>query len=181
LRLKLWQNGFNPVPCLPDGKPAGIPQKVTSETQIRSWATQFESARETGILLANRKVVLVGGVDEARAVTRLWTSDVIQTSSKSPIESGLKSGVVDHWAAPVGFNREPRRSRRNGPGRIAAKFLVDYLARGPRPSTDVIEAAQASGISLITLRRAKRSAGVIAEPVRGREQRVASWVWRLGG
>jgi putative DNA primase/helicase len=59
----------------------------------------------------------------------------------------------------------------------AKKFLLDRLADGPMPKTEIEEAADAHGISNRTLYRAKDDLHVIVEKERG----VANgkWVWRL--
>jgi putative DNA primase/helicase len=58
----------------------------------------------------------------------------------------------------------------------AKKFLLDILAPGPVPKTDIEEAADAHGISNRTLYRAKDELDVIVE-----KERIAhgKWVWRL--
>jgi putative DNA primase/helicase len=55
----------------------------------------------------------------------------------------------------------------------AKKFLTDYLAAGPVPSTDVEEAAGANGISRRTLFRAKADLGVAAKKTKD------GWTWQI--
>jgi hypothetical protein len=56
----------------------------------------------------------------------------------------------------------------------AADFLEEYLAHGPRPANDVLGAARRAGHRERTLRRAKASRRVVAEPVRDAEGRLVS-------
>jgi Bifunctional DNA primase/polymerase, N-terminal/AAA domain/Primase C terminal 1 (PriCT-1) len=62
----------------------------------------------------------------------------------------------------------------------AEAFLLDTLADGPRSSREVEREAEAFGISAMTLRRARKQAGVRAVPVRlvGKEG-IQSWTWTL--
>jgi putative DNA primase/helicase len=59
----------------------------------------------------------------------------------------------------------------------AKKFLIDFLADGPMPKTEIEEAADANGISNRTLYRAKDDLKLIVEKERGRPN--GKWVWRL--
>jgi putative DNA primase/helicase len=57
----------------------------------------------------------------------------------------------------------------------ARKFLTDMLASGPKPSTEVEEAATANGISRRTLFRAKAELEVVAK----KDGENGGWMWRL--
>jgi hypothetical protein len=57
----------------------------------------------------------------------------------------------------------------------AKKFLENFLADGPKPKTEIEEAADANCISGRTLRRAKSDLGIVAEKAGLRE----GWIWRL--
>ena len=59
----------------------------------------------------------------------------------------------------------------------AKKFLLNILANGPVPKTDIDEAAEANGIAKRTLDRAKAELNVEAEKDRTSPQGV--WTWRL--
>ena len=58
----------------------------------------------------------------------------------------------------------------------ARDFLVDLLANGSVPSTDVVKHAHEAGISDRTLKRAKRDLGVVAT----KKGMKAGWGWSLG-
>lgn len=64
--------------------------------------------------------------------------------------------------------------------RVAAmKFLVEVLASGPVPATEVSERAQSADIAMKTLRRAARAIGVtIYQTGKGTDRQ---WFWRLSG
>jgi hypothetical protein len=57
----------------------------------------------------------------------------------------------------------------------ARKFLLDYLADGPKPTKEVEDAARADGHALMTLRRAKVELGVVTSGV----GMPAKWFWSL--
>jgi hypothetical protein len=57
----------------------------------------------------------------------------------------------------------------------AKKFLETFLAEGPKPKTEIEEAADANCISERTLRRAKTDLGVMAK----KDGPDGSWTWRL--
>jgi hypothetical protein len=165
-----------------------VPFPTKSESGIRYLLTDHREAGRTGIWVGG-ELVLVTSLHEARAalqpnIGRGSPSPVI--SSETPVNWGPESGVGAPGAAsspepsgePHDASKAPESPTKK-PGRTAIRFLEDYLSAGPQASTSVIEAAQVRGISLITLRRAKRPAGVLVEPVRGDGPRVDSWVWRL--
>jgi hypothetical protein len=60
----------------------------------------------------------------------------------------------------------------------AADWLRHHLADGPVPAKKAIARAGEDGISERTLNRAKGSAGVISEQMRG-DGTISGWVWRL--
>jgi hypothetical protein len=55
-------------------------------------------------------------------------------------------------------------------------WLRDRLADGPRPAAEMLAAAEASGISEIALKRARRVEGIIARKARGKH---GNWIWSL--
>jgi hypothetical protein len=126
--------------------------------------------------------IAVTSIEEARAVLRIHGPPLPRGDSK-PIESSLFDPSKGHPAADgsrgLGRQKTPHKRPGNGAGRVAIDFLISHLSGGPQASTGVIKAARNKGISLITLRRAKRRVGVIAEPIR-QDHRVREWVWRLG-
>ena len=153
LRMSLANAGFIPVPCRA-GVPAVIPGTAPSEAGIRSWATLHERATETGIVVDDHLVV-VADLEEARAAIASRPTRAFVTRP-----------------APATRIKPPPTARQAGSGLRAREFLHDHLSHGPKSSRAVIEAAQAQGISLITLRRAKRELGVLAEPVKSNGYKV---------
>ena len=152
LRMALLNAGHIPVPCR-DRKSVMILQSAPSEGAVRSWATAYPDADQTGIVVGDR-VIVVGSLEDARTAT-------------TPAKECARS------------EPPPPSSLSQSPGERAGVFLADHLAQGPRFSADVIEAAKAEGISLITLRRAKRALGIVAEPVKSNGYAIDRWVWRL--
>lgn len=58
----------------------------------------------------------------------------------------------------------------------AKQFLADILANGPVLKTEIVEAAEAHGISERTLFRAKKDLGIVVEKDRKKD---GKWYWRL--
>jgi len=86
-----------------------------------------------------------------------------------------------HWEGTTTLKardllRPPRETKQDE----AAEWLRETLADGPRPARKIFEAAQAVGFSEITIRRAQKRLGVIAER-RGEEGRRGggTWWWYL--
>jgi hypothetical protein len=67
------------------------------------------------------------------------------------------------------------RSSASNAGEIAKKFLTEQLSGGPVAKSEINEAADANGISDITLRRAKAELGVIAK----KGGFAGGWAWEL--
>lgn len=84
--------------------------------------------------------------------------------------------ITDHGIEIVPV---PQQAEREVPRGTAATFLLEYLADGPRPSTEVIQAGKQAGIAEKTLRRAKEEIGVIA--LSPQESRDKTWTWALPG
>jgi hypothetical protein len=59
----------------------------------------------------------------------------------------------------------------------AGEFIIQQLRCGPAQATDVFEAAKREGISLRTIKRAKRAIGVRARKSRGTTH--GAWMWEL--
>jgi hypothetical protein len=73
---------------------------------------------------------------------------------------------------------EAFEDHKTAPERKAAEgFLSELLAAGPVPFKQVQESATQSGISLITLRRAKISLNIVAEKTGF--SKPSAWQWRL--
>ena len=100
------------------------------------------------------------------------------------------------WPIPVGATRPgpavrrldlvdrtplpARRARRVKPQREnAAAWLLQFLADGPRPATEVRAQALAAGLHWATIRRAKDTAGV--EIFKEGFGWLGTWAWRLAG
>ena len=60
----------------------------------------------------------------------------------------------------------------------AVDWLTERLAEGPPPAAEIYDKAEAAGITKITLRRAKKEAGVITERIRGISG-SGYWIWQL--
>ena len=166
LRMALLNAGHIPVPCR-DRKPVMILQSAPSEGCVRSWATLHEHATDTGIVVGDQ-VTIVGSLEDAGTATMSAKEWLAPPSAKPP-------------KACARSEPPPSPSASQNPGQRAGVFLADHLAQGPRFSADVIEAAKAEGISIITLRRAKLALGIVAEPVKSNGYAIDRWVWRLPG
>jgi hypothetical protein len=186
LRMELSAAGIPWRACYPNGE--RVQFATVSESGIRELVNDYRGAYLTGVL-TDQGIVLVCSLDEARAALNPsppQDSPSTENTLRNRTESGFKSGVkTPGGVIPSEPLREPCNASRapgspiNKPGRAAVQFLQDHLSAGPQASTSILEAARARGISLITLRRAKRPAGVLVEAVRNNEKRVDSWVWKL--
>lgn len=89
--------------------------------------------------------------------------------------TGLSSITAEELLAP--YHDDEERSAIDE----ATDFLQDILAEGPKPAQEVIKAAKQAGITEITLRRAKKAAGVGAhrQNAEGHERGKGGWVWQL--
>jgi putative DNA primase/helicase len=61
--------------------------------------------------------------------------------------------------------------------REAKEFLLEHLRGGPANSDDLIEEAKQEGITIVTLRRAKKELGIKSRKQRGSAD--GAWVWDL--
>src|SRR5262249_19569743 len=66
--------------------------------------------------------------------------------------------------------------REQGPRDLAAVFLTQFLAAGPRTSRDIWEAAQKTAFSARTLQRAKRSLGIRCRRICTDGRPVSYWL-----
>lgn len=93
---------------------------------------------------------------------------------------GFDASVVE-WLEPVeGSAREllgDGDEAEGGASRDAETFLKALLADGPMSAQDVIEAAEANGISERTLKRAKKALGV--KSTKARATSAGGWQWSL--
>ncbi len=60
----------------------------------------------------------------------------------------------------------------------AVDWLTEMLADGPQPAAEIYDKAEAAGITKITLRRAKKEAGVLTERILG-VSGSGYWIWQL--
>jgi AAA domain-containing protein len=74
--------------------------------------------------------------------------------------------------------RHTGESERQAGRREAQEFLRQFLRDGPRTSEEVHAEAEAEGISVRTLKRAKKELGIVSEKEKGVFDR-GSWKWRL--
>jgi hypothetical protein len=92
-------------------------------------------------------------------------------------------GVVEWDAEPVRMRseqfEETLSNRACGAGLAEAmKWLAGMLAgRDAQAASEVMEKAERDGISVVTLKRAKRRLGVVSE----RDGRTGRWSWKWGG
>lgn len=84
-----------------------------------------------------------------------WEPEPVETSLAEAMESGLAL-----------------RQRRLD---AAMVWLEDALANGPQPCQEVERRAREAGLAIVTLRRAKRALGVVAQ----RQGCGYTWLWRL--
>lgn len=62
---------------------------------------------------------------------------------------------------------------------VATTFLEEALKGGGKPSDELKRAAAAEGIAWATVRRAKDTLGITAEPEKSQAGTVRRWIWRL--
>jgi putative DNA primase/helicase len=88
----------------------------------------------------------------------VWQSDYVDVTASEAMQAANE-------------NKSP------GARNEAKAFLRDYLASGPMPKTEIDEAAEASGFTAATLRRAQRELNIIARKEGfGKE---GKWIWEL--
>jgi len=68
--------------------------------------------------------------------------------------------------------------REHGRRDLAAYFLEQFLAAGPRTARDIWEAAQKAGLCKRTLQRAKRTLGIRCRRVHKEGRQVSYWLLR---
>jgi putative DNA primase/helicase len=143
--------------------------------------------RGTGSIayMAAARVVLLAGQDpenlEERAV--VWVKGNL-TAPPPSIAYKINEGQF-YWRGESGLTAAQILSPDVDTGKQSAlkeaeAFLLDALADGPRPSREVEREADAAGISAMTLRRARKQAGVRTVPIHLVGKRgVQSWTWAL--
>lgn len=77
------------------------------------------------------------------------------------------------------FNRDQEIRRKQSTPRKSKsiKWLQEQLEQGPQPATEIKQAANAAGIKLRTLYKAKKSLGVISERIGS--SNPPHWIWKL--
>lgn len=77
--------------------------------------------------------------------------------------------LIPHHTPPSNakISRTPRKSEE------AQAFIIEYLANGPRPAVEILQAGEAAGFTAATLNFAKRSVAKSHKQGRG------EWVWEL--
>ena len=103
LRVRLLAAGFVPIPCFPDGRPAVVLHTPPSESGVRSWATLYERATITSIIINGRLAI----VDEVPATPQepveLAELAKVQIAEEKRIKEAIK-------------NRERKRAKRRAQG-----------------------------------------------------------------
>ena len=109
-----------------------------------------------------------------------------------PLKNNLSKDIITNLAfsiedGRVVFEEVPVRDldieeilapqERAGESKRARKFLLETLKDGAMPATELQRLARDEGISIGTLRIAKRKLGV--RSVKGRGESGASWCWEL--
>ena len=98
----------------------------------------------------------------------------------------LETAVIEWSSEPCRLDRDEvlgagRERGQRGPKptarREAAGFLRVLLAGGPRPRAEIVELAEAAGISAATLERARKALGVLSQKARG--ERHGGFLWHL--
>jgi hypothetical protein len=105
---------------------------------------------------------------------------VITDRGDGPVVEWVAEEIAITGEEALATEAECFEDHKHAPERRAAEqFLREFLADGPRSFKQVRDAAIQSGVSVITLRRAKTSLGVVAE--RMGFAKNGHWQWRLPG
>ena len=119
-RLALLNAGLVPVPLYLDGRPAVIPSSHPSEAGVRSWATLYERATQTGVLQDGR-ITVVTEIPESRQV-RERTKNQQRKEAKRRAEGRmvrsewLKAHSAPPWAESGMSKSAWYRARKAGKG-----------------------------------------------------------------
>ena len=183
------------VSGLDGGVSAGPARGMRSRTWRRSHTYDGEAgnARDRGAGLGNVSGVwtsLIAGPDPDAA-----QQSVLRRIASDPSTEGVESlqfamVVTDAGVPSIAWSTPPHtpapsrnlaRSRRQGRSALdaAADFLRKKLADGPVPMTEVAQTADAAGIKMPTLRRAKRLLGVESEKRGQPGSDAQAWIWSL--
>jgi hypothetical protein len=149
---------------------------------LRTWLNEcgitWRASYEDGRLLEDRQVA-------AQKEHVEWFPEAGVTSIEIggewlPVANieAVKAIMVHQEIRPAPPKRPGRGKQRDyAAGYKAERFLIEYLAGGPKTAKEVIQAAKDRGISWITVRRARVVTGVVVERIR---KPIDHWSWRLG-
>jgi hypothetical protein len=97
---------------------------------------------------------------------------IIETQDKCPrIEWIGTCDIKADWLVSLPESEESRSARED-----AAEFLREFLADGPMPQESIAASAKQQGITLSTLRRAKKAVSVRSVKAQGKD---SAWLWSL--
>jgi T5orf172 domain. len=144
--------------------------KVGKSTNLQKRLADLQSGVPFPLQLIS--VQLVHDADEVEAtIQRRYAHYLSRGEWFALPEHLLRQWPID---APVlSFFPAKEASVTTAPRKEAKAWLADYLHAGPMPTTAVLAAASAVGISQRTLRRAKEGLGAIATQI------DRAWYWRL--
>ena len=124
----------------------------------------------TAIVAVARVVIAIDAPDPLRPEKRMR---VIKSNlAEMPEAIGISIGA----GGPLVIGDIPKPPKRFSAVDKAKEFLLVRLRLGPAPQQELIEDAEAQGISTISLRRAQRDLGVVATKTRGIN---GYWQWAL--
>ncbi len=156
-----------------------------------------------GIIHLNKQTIMqalyrvsgsVGFTASARSVWIIaWDRDVEKRRFFMPLKNNLSEDIITNLAfsiedGKVVFEEVPVKdldiqeilapSERAGETKRARKFLLETLKDGAMPTTELQRLARDEGISIGTLRNAKRKLGGV-RAVKGRGESGGKWCWEL--
>jgi hypothetical protein len=150
----------------------------------------YRGGGSIGIIGAARMAFVVGKdpQDENRRVLAPTKNNlaVPPTSLMFGLEEAESGSVRVNWLGQSEVSASqllatPRDEEQADARGEAVEFLNDVLADGPVPAAQVKEESEDAGITDITLRRAKKSLGVLAyrENAAGEKRGSGRWMWKL--
>ena len=117
LRVRLLAAGFVPIPCFPDGRPAVVLHTPPSESGVRSWATLYERATNTGIIINGRLAIVDEVPSTSQEPVELAELAKVQIAEENRIKEAIK-------------NRERKRAKRRAQGIVPrSEWLAAHSAK----------------------------------------------------
>jgi AAA domain len=129
----------------------------TRKTEEGKTVTADDSRGSNALIAHARSVIAIDKPDPKSESVRV--SVVKSNVAKFPEPFGFKFTKTGLTFGPA--PRRPREEKKPSRGNEAEAFLLDFLANGPKPATEVQAAATKADISAQTLRRARKALGVI--------------------